>query len=538
METGKKICVIGAGLSGLVALKELMAAGHDVVCYEQNRDIGGVFSGAGSSYDSLRLTVSNYTMAFSDAMPEEPMRFWTGTEYKHYLDRYAQRFGLLDHIAFGATVTRVTREGNVWKLQYRDDSGTHDAVFEHVALCSGLFQRPKVPDIPGLDTFTGRTFHSAEYQNLDEEVFKGKTVLCVGLGESSADITTEISKLARRTILSLRRHHMIAARFLPITSDKFCNTDAEMTGVTIDSAQTRAWHSLPALFKHALVMRFLQQGADQNPNDLRIQRFVEHVRNAGLEPESVVTKSELIFDALADGRLEQNVDGIEAITADSVIFQNGETVQIDIILLCTGYQFVAPVLDFEIADIKDLYKQMIHPDHGDSLALIGFVRPQQGGIPLMAELQSRYFALLCAGKRQLPPRHELLETARAEKAKYAAEFAETPYVTALVNGLRYNEGLAELIGCKPYRPSILEDPKAYTRYWHGHVWPVQYRMRGPGALPESEIAAYYRNWGEQLVVAPGSSRLRVEVLNGVGKLLYLVNKFVPSVDRRLLYRPI
>ena len=63
----KSAVVIGAGPCGLVATKELLEAGHDVVCLEQSHVIGGVFSTLReSSYDDLFLTVSNVFMAYSD----------------------------------------------------------------------------------------------------------------------------------------------------------------------------------------------------------------------------------------------------------------------------------------------------------------------------------------------------------------------------------------------------------------------------------------------------------------------------------------
>lgn len=88
-----KICVIGAGLSGLVTIKELKEEGHEVVCYEQGSATGGVFrpnDGKNPAYDEMSLTVSNYFMAFSSLPPEESeRRFWTRGEYHTYLQRIA-----------------------------------------------------------------------------------------------------------------------------------------------------------------------------------------------------------------------------------------------------------------------------------------------------------------------------------------------------------------------------------------------------------------------------------------------------------------
>ena len=74
----KNICVVGAGPAGLTTIKQLLDEGHKVTCFEKNDNIGGVFK-SGNSYDTLRLTVSNYFMAYSDFMPlSEHLKIWSG----------------------------------------------------------------------------------------------------------------------------------------------------------------------------------------------------------------------------------------------------------------------------------------------------------------------------------------------------------------------------------------------------------------------------------------------------------------------------
>ncbi len=80
-----KVCVIGAGPSGLVMIKELLDKGMDVKCFESFDSVGGAFRSiekGGRSYDSVKLTVSNYFMAYSDFMPEEgeDRRYWSVSE--------------------------------------------------------------------------------------------------------------------------------------------------------------------------------------------------------------------------------------------------------------------------------------------------------------------------------------------------------------------------------------------------------------------------------------------------------------------------
>jgi len=112
------IIVVGAGLSGLVTIKELMEKGHQVSCFEQGTEIGGVFAKQ-NSYDSVELTVSNYFMAYSDFMPyDEKLKFWTQSEYKQYLDQYVLHFNLLPHIQFNHHLNYIKKlPSGRWRVE-------------------------------------------------------------------------------------------------------------------------------------------------------------------------------------------------------------------------------------------------------------------------------------------------------------------------------------------------------------------------------------------------------------------------------------
>ena len=70
--------------------------------------------------------------------------------------------------------------------------GSTTQQFDAVAVCSGTHQTPRIPHVRGAERFMGDVRHSSTYQNA--KPFNGKRVLCVGIGESSADITHEIAR--------------------------------------------------------------------------------------------------------------------------------------------------------------------------------------------------------------------------------------------------------------------------------------------------------------------------------------------------------
>jgi len=104
----KTCCVIGAGASGLTVMKELTSLGHKVMCFEESIRIGGVYT---KSYDRTMLTTSSVLTAFSDYSQgtEARPKFFTDEEYLDYLDGYASKFGLYDHVNFRTKVIKVTK---------------------------------------------------------------------------------------------------------------------------------------------------------------------------------------------------------------------------------------------------------------------------------------------------------------------------------------------------------------------------------------------------------------------------------------------
>ena len=494
----RHVLVIGAGLSGLVALKELAAAGFNPVCCDPAPEIGGVFTEQ-ASYDPLRLTVSNYFMAYSDFMPfDEDIRFWTRAEYKAYLDRYATHFDLMRRIRLRTRVLSIEPDGSGWRVALMN--GREETAYEHfthVAVCTGQFQTARIPNIPGLEGFPGTKFHSSRYRgSADLEQFRGQRVLCIGLGESGADVSADVAEVAESVTVAIRRYHSVAPRVL--------------NGLPIDVSQTRHWHSLSASHKSDSLRRQWRWAATNGASDDALSLLAAHFIRSGDEAGSVVTKTERAFEAQATGRLDFRIASVERFEQSEAVFDDGHRAAFDAVLLCTGYRLSIPFLPTSLTfeDVRDCYLHMFKPGVSSSLAFVGFVRPQQGGIPLMAELQSRYLALVWAGKRCLPD--DLEAAACADAEEWRSEFYETPEVAGLVNGLRYNERMAQRIGCAPPIPSMLTSPKRFFKYWFAHVWPCQYRIVGPDAHPAAA------RWVE----APSRTTLRHQLAYHLPRMAY------------------
>ena len=191
----KRIAIIGAGCSGLAAIKICLEENLIPVCFEQDADIGGLWNYtddphtiSGSVYASCVINTSKEMMAFSDfPVPPEFPPFMHNSDVSRYFRSYAHHFNLLPHITFNTTIVQIDQhetypETGKWVVSYRKtgnvDQLLEKEVFDGVMVCTGHHTYPYTPEIPGLKTFKGIKTHSSQYRTAD--LVKNKTVLVIG----------------------------------------------------------------------------------------------------------------------------------------------------------------------------------------------------------------------------------------------------------------------------------------------------------------------------------------------------------------------
>lgn len=487
-QTKKNVCVIGAGGSGLVASKELLDEGHRVTCFERFNQLGGVFcpsedAGRSGAYDSTKLTISNYMMSFSSFPPprQQERRFWSAREYHRYLTDFAKHFNVDRVICYRTEVVSVSRADNgrydveVTSADKPEATTVHQ--FDAVAVTTGTHRVPRYIELPGQSDFGGEIYHSAFYRNAYS--FRGKRVLCIGIGETAADVVNEIATVAESCTLSVRRYQPIIRRYPNggmHTNDAFTSY---MLHAMPFEARNRVSRSQFERMKRSAKSEAVRVLAEWNLSN-------DHYNNHFL------TKNEAFIDRIVDGTLIVNFSGIERLGKDYVLFKDGQKEPVDAIMLNTGYTEDFDIIkDADIKDVRLLYKHMIHPEFGSGLVFIGWARPAEGGVPACSEMQSRYFALLCSGKKSLPDKIRLAELI-AQQATYENEvYFGNAELRTLVHYTPYMEDFAKVIGCSPWRPSVFRNPRLVYRLWCGSQMPHIYRLFGPHSDYENARATIF-----------------------------------------------
>jgi dimethylaniline monooxygenase (N-oxide forming) len=166
-----------------------------------------------------------------------------------------------------------------------------------------------------------------------------------------------------------------------------------------------------------------------------------------------------------------------------------------------------------------MFKHMLVPNHGLSVAFFGFVRPGVGSIPPCAEMQARYYALLLAGKLHCPTTSEMKDTIAQD---CAADHAQYPLDSARIGALTdyhmFMNDMAALIGCQPpLRSLFIHHPSTWYRVMCAPISGAQFRLFGPG----SDFAAADRVLKSMLTM-PAPVLAYELLLLGIFKILSLL----------------
>lgn len=188
MPPGFHALIIGAGISGLCAAVQFAAAGIPYTIVERRDDLGGVWFE--NRYPGAACDVPSHLYSFSYA-PYEWSRYFAGSREIHaYLRDVADRFDIHRHVRFGLEVTeaRWDERANRWHADVVDGDGRTRTLTASMILSGvGAFNKPRLPDIPGMDAFEGPSVHTARYPEAGLDL-AGKNVVLVGNGASAMQV--------------------------------------------------------------------------------------------------------------------------------------------------------------------------------------------------------------------------------------------------------------------------------------------------------------------------------------------------------------
>lgn len=422
----EKVCVIGAGSSGIVAAQVLGARGIPFDCFEKGSMVGGNWryendNGMSSAYRSLHINTSRRVMAFKtlpmpDRFPDYPNHF----QMAEYFDEYVDHFGLREKIRFRTEVKRVEPVDGEWEVTVEDADGNSETDrYRSVLVANGHHWDPRWPEpgFPGADGYTGEQIHVHHYREPD--VLPGKRVLVLGIGNSAVDVAVESSRIADATFLAMRR----GAYVLP----KYIN------GKPIDETSNPFISALPIAVQRFFVNRALSIAA---AGDMTAYGLPQPDHKL-FEAHPTVSSELLPRLGHGDIKVKPNIDRF--LGERTVRFVDGSEEEIDLVVYCTGYKMTFPFFDPEVLSAPDnrlpLYRRVVSVER-PGLYMIGFIQPLGPLMPL-AEAQCEWVADLIGGRAALPAPAEMRREIESEERKMRKRFVASKRHTVEVDFYPY-----------------------------------------------------------------------------------------------------
>jgi dimethylaniline monooxygenase (N-oxide forming) len=466
-----RTCVIGAGGSGLVAAKVLLADGHDVVVFEREAQLGGVWA-PWRAFPGLHTQTPGAQFAFSDFPFAAGLPAWPPAADVHaYLRAYAERFGIAERIRLRCEVVSVARAGERWRVVVAEGDGGGEPVaedFDRVVVSSGIFDRPVLPEVPGREAFEaggGVLLHSA--QCTDPALLENRRVLVVGIQKTATDLAMYAATHGCRVDMAYRRARWkLPRRFVRVAgiagtlyTRAFDALSRLGTSVPDPTPRQRVLHRLtrvPAGLQFRGLELLLRAQFGLGRLGMAPANHIEEEAHCG-----VTFETPGFYAALRAGRVRAQRTVVDRLEPGVAVLASGERLGVDTVVYATGYEVAFDFLSDELrAEILDgdgclrLYRNVLPPDVR-TLAFVGFNSAIAS--PLAAEIAAHWLAAFWGGRMTLPAPAAMHEHVAAELRWRMERWPES--TLALRNacvGLQhhYMDGLMREMGLAPKVPGV------------------------------------------------------------------------------------
>ncbi|BBZ00764.1 monooxygenase [Mycolicibacterium chitae] len=420
------VAVIGAGVSGIVMARALKAAGIAYTVYEKNDEVGGTWWE--NRYPGARVDVPSSLYSFSFATKPWSEHFSRRDEIADYMIATADELGIRDSIRFGHDVTAAHWDDAAqrWRLTVVADGKTREVTAGAVITAVGLHNRPKYPDIAGLDTFAGEVVHSAAWpEGLD---LTGRRVGVIGAGASAMQVVAATVEATEHLAIFQRSPHWIVPNdiyFQPV-SDKlnwllanvplywewnrfrlyWIYTEGMFPALVVDPEWDRSKNSVNGYSEaiRRFYTGYLEQKLPGRP-DL-IARTTPDFPPFGRR----ILLDNGWFDALVRSDVDLVTEPIDRVEESGIVTADGVRTELDIIVLCTGFQQQRYLYPLEVVgrggrslrdewhdDDARAYLGLTTPGYPNLFYLFGpNTNPPGGSYINLAEAQARYVVELLA----------------------------------------------------------------------------------------------------------------------------------------------
>jgi cation diffusion facilitator CzcD-associated flavoprotein CzcO len=332
------IAIVGAGFSGLGMAIRLRREGiEDFLVLERHDDVGGTWWA--NTYPGCACDVPSHLYSFSFAPnPEWSETYSPQPEIRAYLQRCAREYDLYRSIRLGTTVTEAEWDDGAGRWTVQTSGGPVSA--RVLVAGMGPLTEPSIPELPGLERFAGKVFHSARWDH-DHDV-TGERVASVGTGASAIQFVPAIQP----RVAQLHVFQRSAPWVLP-------HPNRRITG-----AERRLYRAVPAFQKAVRASVYAGRelfvlGFVKNPGLMRVAEAIarRHMRAQISDPELLervtpdytigckrILPSNRWYPALGKPNVELVTQGISEVRERTIVCEDGSEREVDTIIFGTGFK--------------------------------------------------------------------------------------------------------------------------------------------------------------------------------------------------------
>ncbi|CAM3853483.1 flavin-containing monooxygenase [Smaragdicoccus niigatensis] len=368
----KHAVIVGAGFGGIGLAIKLQEAGFDdIAVLERSNDLGGTWSA--NTYPGAACDVPSHLYCYSFA----PNPDWSHTyapqkEILEYIRGVATKFDVLRHIRFNTTLegARWDDEASRWRIETSQGAMTANFLIS----ATGIFADAKYPNVPGIENFQGKTFHSLHWDH--EHDLTAERVAVIGTGASAVQFVPEIQPDVHHLTVFQRSAPWIVPRMdrrtLGIEKSVLRNVPL------VQRAVRSGWYGAIEAFG---LMNFVDRRFRHIYESMGRFQLLRQVRDPELRrkltPDYIIGCKRAIFSdaylpALGKPNVSVVTDGIAEVRAHSIVDRAGVEHHIDTIIYGTGFTSIPTAFDHYVGreglSMGELYRKQPQTYLGATLA--------------------------------------------------------------------------------------------------------------------------------------------------------------------------
>jgi cation diffusion facilitator CzcD-associated flavoprotein CzcO len=375
MTTETPILIIGAGFAGLGMAIRLKRSGRDdFILIERANDVGGTWRD--NHYPGIACDVPSHLYSYSYLPnPDWTRVFSPGGEIQAYIRKCAEDEGILPHIHFETDMEKSTWDADAKRWTVETSKGDYSAKI--VITGTGHLADGHMPKIPGLETFEGDVFHSADWDHSAE--LEGKRIGVVGSGASAIQIIPEMQKLASEMVVFQRSAPYMIPRWDRAFTEgerRMCRRDPS---VIEDMRSEIFWSGEFNFAQRRNIPRFLNEA-----KTLALGHLEKNIEDADLRakltPDYEIGCKRLLisnsyYPAVAADNATVEASALAKVENGKAVAASGEAYDLDVLVFATGFEAVRPPFATRIFGTEGISLDA-HWDRGmqayDSIAVNGY----------------------------------------------------------------------------------------------------------------------------------------------------------------------